>query len=613
MNFEGLFLGPQAENHRFFKDILSFLIDEHIHWRRNFHPEDVPSITLQDQSRRDFIASQQKVQETLFQLSSRLKQSSLPWHSPRYLGHMTADILLPAHLAYMLTMLYNPNNVAWEVSPITTSLELQVGLELAELMGFDKQQAFGHITSGGTIANIEALWMARNLKSIPKAIKQVRPDLVEGMSDRMLMNLSPQQALELLSRAEEQIEDIKRLSIRGKGVESDGIGKVVVPRTRHYSWDKMADVLGIGQDNLIAVDVTDHYRMDINDFTRKVQAAVGEGSPILAVIPVVGTTEEGAVDPVHEILAVREQFEAQGVSFYIHVDAAYGGYIRSLFTDREKGFLTLEDLGTSLREKHIIMDSHQYPSESVHSAFKAMSFVDSVTIDPHKLGYVPYQAGAVVFRDKRIRNAVSYFAPYVFEEKNQTQNPVLLGSFILEGSKSGAAAAAVWAAHQVVGLDMEGYGRIIGKSIDGAVKFYSRMVEQKDIHAGGKVYHMVPLVRPDTNIVVYALNRNGNRSLQLMNNLNRAIKDKLQYTPGNLTHKYDFVVSSTSLTRQEYGNAPLDFLKRLGIPEREWDEVGEVFVLRSTFMSPFTTTDFADMDCVSLFFTCIQGLLQDVS
>ena len=255
MNFEALFLGPQAENHKFFKEILNFLIDEHVHWRRNFHPNDIQSITLQDQGQEDFITTQQKIQETLLQLSSALKQSSLPWHSPRYLGHMVSDLLMPAHLAYILTMLYNPNNVAWEASPATTKLELQVGIELAQMIGFDKDKAFGHITSGGTVANIEALWIARNLKSIPFAIKKVRPDLVEGMSDKMLMNFSPRKTLELVRMVDEQIDEIKKYSVRGEGVKSFEIGKVFVPGTRHYSWDKMVDILGIGANNLVVVAI----------------------------------------------------------------------------------------------------------------------------------------------------------------------------------------------------------------------------------------------------------------------------------------------------------------------------------------------------------------------
>lgn len=614
MNFEGLFLGPQAENHRFFKEILNFLLDEHIHWRRNFHPEDLPSITLQDQSRPDFIASQQKVQETLYLLSSRLKQSSLPWHSPRYLAHMTSDVLMPAHLAYMLTMLYNPNNVAWDSSPVTTSLELEVGLELAGLMGFDKEQAFGHITSGGTLASIEALWMARNLKSIPMAVKQVCPELVQGLSDRDLMNLSPRRAIELVESSKDRLQEIKRLSARGRGMKPFDLGKIFAPRTRHYSLDKLADVLGIGQENLVTVDVTEDYRMDMVDLAGKMQAAVDAGCPILAVIGVLGTTEEGAVDPVHEIVALRERFEAQqGVSFYVHIDAAYGGYARSLFIGEDGAFLEREELVGLLHEKRIMGGSESYPSETIYRAFKAIGEVDSVTVDPHKLGYVPYQAGAVVFRDKRMRNVVSYFAPYVFEEEDESRSPQLLGSYILEGSKSGASAAAVWAAHQVVGLNVEGYGRIIGESIDGALRFYSRMVERKRIGAGGSVYGLEPLVKPDTNILVYAFNREGNRSLQAMNALNRVIKGKLHYTPGSLTLRYDFMVSSTTLSRQEYGDAPVGFLRRLGIGEAEWREVGEVFVLRSTLMSPYRTADFTGMDYTDLFFKCIEGLLRDIS
>ena len=49
INIDALFLGPKSENHKFFKDLLNFLMDEHIHWRRDFHPEDRPIISLEEQ------------------------------------------------------------------------------------------------------------------------------------------------------------------------------------------------------------------------------------------------------------------------------------------------------------------------------------------------------------------------------------------------------------------------------------------------------------------------------------------------------------------------------------------------------------------------------------
>src|SRR5690348_14410135 len=67
-------------------------------------------------------------------------------------------------------MLHNPNNVSLEASPITTRYEMEVARNLARLMGYSGE-TWGHITSGGTIANFEALWIARNLKFFPIAVR----------------------------------------------------------------------------------------------------------------------------------------------------------------------------------------------------------------------------------------------------------------------------------------------------------------------------------------------------------------------------------------------------------------------------------------------------------
>lgn len=237
-----------------------------------------------------------------------------------------------------------------------------------------------------------------------------------------------------------------------------------------------------------------------------------------------------------------------------------------------------------------------WPSSDVFQAFEALGQVDSVTIDPHKLGYIPYQAGAVVFRDRRVRNLISYFAPYVFDAEKDQHQPALLGSYILEGSKAGAAAAAVWTAHQVVGLDLGGYGKIIGEGILGARRFYRRICEQKAFDSAGGKVRIIPLMDPDLNIVVYAFNREGCSDLSQMNALNRKIKERLSYAPGTAIYAYDFMVSSTALERQVYGDSPKDFLRRAGITESEWERVGEVFVLRSCIMSPYLTPDFTEVD-----------------
>ena len=89
---------------------------------------------------------------------------------------MCWEVTMPSFLGYMSGMLWNQNNVDSSASPVTTRFELQVGRHLCEMLGFsyeDKEkQPWGHITCGGTVANIEALWAARNLKFHPLALQR---------------------------------------------------------------------------------------------------------------------------------------------------------------------------------------------------------------------------------------------------------------------------------------------------------------------------------------------------------------------------------------------------------------------------------------------------------
>ena len=154
INVNALFLGPKSENYEFFKQMLNFLMDDHAEWRRYFHPEDEPIVGEAEQGEADFLATLQRTREALVELAGNLQLSSMPWFSPRYLGHMTSDTLMAANLGFMLTLLYNPNNCAFEGSPATTALEIEVGRQLAALMGYDTEKSWGHITSGGTVGQL---------------------------------------------------------------------------------------------------------------------------------------------------------------------------------------------------------------------------------------------------------------------------------------------------------------------------------------------------------------------------------------------------------------------------------------------------------------------------
>lgn len=79
----------------------------------------------------------------------------------------------PVGLLYDNDLTYNPNNVALEASPISTIAEMEVGEQMCDMFGFNNHpksknepKGWAHITSGGTVANLESLWVGRSTCSV---------------------------------------------------------------------------------------------------------------------------------------------------------------------------------------------------------------------------------------------------------------------------------------------------------------------------------------------------------------------------------------------------------------------------------------------------------------
>lgn len=580
-----LFIGPKAENNALFLENLIKLSEDHSQWRKNFHPEDGVVITESDKRKDSYLDTKDKMEGVFAELSSKLRATSTPWHSPRYLGHMNTETLIPGLLGYFGAMLYNPNNVAYESSAPTSIMEDEVGADFCKLMGFDIEKGWGHICADGSIANFEGLWYARNIKSLPLAIKAVCPELVKGKTEWELLNMSIDEILDILDSTPNNLDILKNHSARSVSDEIPKLGKWIVPQTKHYSWLKAADVLGVGTDNLIMAEVNSNFKMDIDKLKITLDGLIASKTPILGIVAVVGTTEEGAVDHVDQILALKKEYAKQGINFYFHIDAAYGGYARSIFLDENYDFIKKENLKKIYEEYDTFKDNNiAWPSDDVYNAFKAMSGADSITIDPHKMGYIPYSAGGIVIRDKRMKKAISYFASYVFEKG--VKIPALLGAFIMEGSKAGATAAAVWTAHRILPLNVSGYGKLIGASIEGAYNLYNKLQIKKEYVIGNKTVKVEALTKPDFNMVDFVFNVVGNGDLTVMNDINESLYNMSSIMTPNI-YSNDFLTSHTDFSTEDYGNAPLDILKRLGIPELEWKKVDKLTLLRACVLSPF--------------------------
>ncbi|TAG60813.1 MAG: decarboxylase, partial [Oscillatoriales cyanobacterium] len=170
-------MGPKGENAGVLETLIVEAIRDQADWRKNYHPKDPEHITEEIKQSPEYLQAMENFNEGYHSLLEFLKKS-VPFFSMRYQGHMNWDLTMPSVVGYFAAMLYNPNNVAFEASTATTYLEIIVGNDLCLMLGYkipeneEEIAPWGHITCGGTVANIEALWSARNLKFYPIALQQ---------------------------------------------------------------------------------------------------------------------------------------------------------------------------------------------------------------------------------------------------------------------------------------------------------------------------------------------------------------------------------------------------------------------------------------------------------
>ena len=271
-----------------------------------------------------------------------------PYFHPLYAGQMLKPPHPVARLAYALAMWINPNNHALDGGRATSAMEKEAVAEIAAMFGWT--DSLGHLCGGGTMANLEALWVA----------SQVNP---------------------------------------GK--------KILASEQAHYTHKRISAVLQL---QFESVPCGARGRMDMNSLAKR----VGRGD-VGTVVATMGTTATGSIDPLPEILALRERH-----GFRIHADAAYGGY-----------FVLAGNLG-----------------EEATRALAQVGEADSIVIDPHKHGLQPYGCGCVLFRDPAAGRFYKHDSPYTYSSSAELH----LGEISLECSRPGAAAAALWTTQKLLPL-----------------------------------------------------------------------------------------------------------------------------------------------------------------
>jgi glutamate/tyrosine decarboxylase-like PLP-dependent enzyme len=343
---------------------------------------------------------------------ARRMGDSYPFFHPLYAGQMLKPPHPVARAAYALAMTLNPNNHARDGGRASSEMEIEAVQGIAGIFGWT--EFLGHLTSSGTLANLEALWVAG----------QLAPDK-----------------------------------------------RIVGSEQAHYTHRRISAVLKLEYASIAA-----DYRGRMSVPALETELRKGD---VGTVVVTLGTTALGAVDPLDEVLALREKY-----NFRVHVDAAYGGYFRLI----------------SL-------------AEPAQRAFAVIDQADSIVIDPHKHGLQPYGCGCVLFRDPSVGRFYKHDSPYTYftskqlhlhpsEQKSLAGDPVHLGEISLECSRAGASAVALWATQQLLPLVPGGeFARGLALGRSAALDLDRRLREDRT----GR-FQPLAVGAPELDIVVWKMN-----------------------------------------------------------------------------------------------------------
>ncbi len=265
--------------------------------------------------------------------AARILDESIAQARPRYFAFIGSSGLEIATLGDFLAHSYDINLAV--DARAATQIEDQSVRWVAELVGFPATT--GAFTSGGTVSNVTALAAARE-RAAPGSRHS-------GLGERRMAVYCSQEV--------------------------------------HYSVTRAVELLGIGSDNLRAIEIDGLRRMRPDALERAIADDVAAGVTPVAVVATAGTTLTGAIDPLD---LVADVCEARGI--WMHVDGAYG------------------------------LPAAALPSRA--ELFAGLARADSCSIDAHKWLYLPKACGVVLVRDERaLASAFSHEQGYLPHQQHE--------------------------------------------------------------------------------------------------------------------------------------------------------------------------------------------------
>jgi len=261
------------------------------------------------------------------------------WQHPNFHAYFNGNSSYPSVLAEMLTATLAAQCMIWETSPAATELEEKMMEWLKDLLHLPQQWS-GVIQDGASTATLVSLLTAR--------------------------------------------EKATQHQVNRQGLQDKPVFRVYCSHQAHSSVEKAVRIAGLGQENLIKVDVDQNFALDPQDLTNKIQQDLDKGYTPLWMVATLGTTGSTAVDPVPEMAALCKEYGT-----WLHVDAAWAG--------------------TAL-----MLPSHQWLGQGIEHA-------DSFVFNPHKWMFTNFDCTAYFVSDDELLQRTFTLVPEYLKTRSHGQ------------------------------------------------------------------------------------------------------------------------------------------------------------------------------------------------
>ena len=383
-------------------------------------------------------AAPARAAEILAEFSARLAPYQLNPYHPGVLSYFTPPPLTLSIVGELLSQWLNQGIDVYQAGPVGAFVEEEVNRWLCDLVGYD-EGSWGVLTSGGTMANLMALTVVRDLH-------------LARLIAATAAGLPPTAALE---PARVTARDARAALDPPRGAALEGV-RVYASDQAHFSVAKALDTLGFPAGTLHIVPSDARFRLRGADVAAAIAADRAAGLRPLAIAAVAGSTNTGAVDATVELADL-----AAANGLWLHVDAAYGG--AALLSARE---------------------AYRVPS---------LARADSITIDPHKWFFQAYDIGGLLVRRREDLLRTFHREPEYYRHGNAGEEPIHWHQYSLEGTRR-FRALKLWASWKHLGT--AGFGRLVEMNLDLADHLAARIAESDDLES-------IPAGAPDLSVVCF--------------------------------------------------------------------------------------------------------------